>query len=173
MKHILVLYDSETGHTRSMAALVASGARRTPQVEVRLKSVDEAVKEDVLWCDGIAVGSPTHLGLMSWKMKHFWDSHCDELWQRIDGRIGCAFSSSGGWGGGSEIACLSILVMLINYGFLVFGLPDYVGERFTLHYGAVIAGEPRVDAERLACERLGERLARWVLNNETSGQIIR
>ena len=52
--------------------------------------------------------------------------------------------------------------MLINYGLLVFGLPDYTGEMFTLHYGAVVAREPREEEQIAACRRLGERLAQWV-----------
>jgi len=159
--HILVLYDSVTGHTAKMAALVAKGARSDPGAEVRLKSVDEASAADILWSDGVAVGSPTYLGSLSWKMKKFWDTLEGDLWGKIDGRIGCAFSSSGGWGGGSELSCLSILIVLLNYGFLVFGVPDYVGKQMTLHYGAVLAGEPRTAEENASCERLGERLARW------------
>jgi NAD(P)H dehydrogenase (quinone) len=162
MNHILVLYDSSTGHTKAMAELVAKGAGRSKGADVRLKSIDEAMKDDLLWCDGVAVGSPTYLGTLSWKMKRFWDSLEADLWGKIDGRIGCAFSSSGGWGGGNELTCLSILIVLINYGFLVFGVPDYVGKQMTLHYGAVVAGEPRSKEEQLACQRLGERLARWV-----------
>ncbi len=161
MANILVLYDSETGHTAKMAEYVAEGARKYP-VNVRLLSVDEATKEDILWCDGIAVGSPTYLGVLSWKMKKFWDDMVD-LWGKIDGKIGCAFSSSGGWGGGNEIACMSILTVLMNYGFLVFGVTDYVADKFTLHYGAVTAGEPRKQEEIDACRKLGERLAQWVL----------
>ena len=161
MANILVLYDSDTGHTAKMAEYVAEGARKYP-VNVKVLSVDEATKEDILWCDGIAVGSPTYLGVLSWKMKKFWDGMVD-LWGKIDGKIGCAFSSSGGWGGGNEIACMSILTVLMNYGFLVFGVTDYVGDKFTLHYGAVTAGEPRKDEEIEACRRLGERLAQWVL----------
>jgi NAD(P)H dehydrogenase (quinone) len=70
---VLVLYDSATGNTRKMAELVAKGARKVPGTEVRLKSVDEARPEDILWCDGLAVGSPTNMGVLSWKMKRFWD----------------------------------------------------------------------------------------------------
>ncbi|RME07866.1 MAG: flavodoxin family protein, partial [Aquificota bacterium] len=55
-----------------------------------------------------------------------------------------------------------VLYMLINYGFLVFGLTDYTGKKFTLHYGAVVAGEPRTQEEKEACLRLGERLAQYV-----------
>lgn len=161
MANILVLYDSDTGHTAKMAEYVAEGVKKYP-VNVKVLSVDEATKEDILWCDGIAVGSPTYLGVLSWKMKKFWDGMVD-LWGKIDGKIGCAFSSSGGWGGGSELACMSILTVLMNYGFLVFGVTDYVGDKFTLHYGAVTAGEPRKDEEIEACRRLGERLAQWVL----------
>jgi len=146
-----------------MASLVAEGAELVEGSEVRVKSVEEARKDDILWCDGIAVGSPTNMGVLSWKMKKFWDDLGDDLWGKIDGKLGCAFSSSGGWGGGSELACLSILTVLMNFGFLVFGLPDYVGDRYTLHYGAVVAGEPRQMEEMEACRRLGKRLAEWVM----------
>jgi len=37
-----------------------------------------------------------------------------------------------------------------------------VGKQFTLHYGAVLAGEPRSENEIASCQRLGERLAQWV-----------
>ena len=65
--------------------------------------------KDVYWCDGIAVGSPTNMGLLSWKMKRFWDETMGPHWMKVDGKIGCAFSSSGGWGGGMELACQAIL----------------------------------------------------------------
>jgi NAD(P)H dehydrogenase (quinone) len=162
MGKVLVLVDSLSGNTLAMAKLVAAGAESVPGTEVRLRTVDEATGHDVVWCDGIAVGSPTHMGLPSWKMKRFWDDLVDPLWGKIDGKIGCAFSSSGGWGGGSELTCLWVLCVLVSYGFLVFGVPDYVAQRFTLHYGAVTAGEPRTEAERLSRRRLGERLATWV-----------
>ncbi|RMH05497.1 MAG: flavodoxin family protein [Aquificota bacterium] len=162
MGRVLVLYDSLTGNTEKMAKLVAEGAKRVEGIEVRLKKVDEATKEDVLWADGLAVGSPTNMGVLSWKLKGFFDEELGDLWGKIDGKIACAFSSSGGWGGGNEIACLSILTVLMNFGFLVFGLTDYVGKKFTLHYGAVVAGEPRSQEEREACIRLGERLAQYV-----------
>jgi len=162
MGNVLVIYDSRTGNTKKMAELVAEGAKRIEGTQVKLKFVEDATKEDVLWCHGMAVGTPTNMGIVSWKLKRFFDDVIGDLWGEIDGKIGCAFSSSGGWGGGNEVACLSVLYMLINYGFLVFGLPDYTGNKFTLHYGAVVAGEPRTEAEREACLRLGERLAQFV-----------
>jgi len=161
MNRILVLYDSRSGNVAKMAQLVAEGAGSLAKTEVRLRSVDEATAEDVLWCDGIAVGSPTNMGILSWKMKRFWDETMREHWMEIDGKIGCAFSSAGGWGGGMELACQSILTVLMNFGFLVFGVTDYASKTTTLHYGAVTAKEPRSDESQSACRLLGQRLAEW------------
>jgi NAD(P)H dehydrogenase (quinone) len=159
---ILVLYFSRRGHTKMMADLVAEGVKSVPLVEVRLKNVDEATADDLVWCDGIAVGSPTHMGTIAWEMKRWWDVVAQPLWQKIDGRIGCAFTSSGGLAGGGELTCLALQIVLMNYGLLVFGVTDYVAPGQTLHYGAVCAGRPRSDGEREACRRLGRRLAEWV-----------
>ncbi len=159
---ILVLFDSKTGNVATMAALVAEGAQSIPDTEVRLRPVDEAKADDVLWCDGLAVGSPTNMGILSWKMKRFWDEAMGEHWMKIDGKVACAFSSAGGWGGGMELACQSILTVLMNFGFLVFGVTDYAARSLTLHYGAVAAKEPRTDDAKAACRLLGQRLAEWV-----------
>ena len=161
MSKVLVLYDSKSGNTARMAHLVAEGAESIPGTEVRLRSVEEAVADDVVWCDGVAVGSPTNMGLISWRMKRFWDDVMFDQWMKIDGKIGCAFSSSGGWGGGNELACQSILTVLMNFGLLVFGVTDYVGKLTTLHYGAVTAREPRDVDQQAACRKLGQRLAEW------------
>lgn len=162
MSKVLVLYDSATGNTAKMAQLVAEGATGIAGTEVRVRSIDEATAADVVWCDGLAVGSPTNMGLLSWKMKRFWDEVMGPEWMKVDGKIACAFSSSGGWGGGAEMACQSLLTVLINFGFLVFGVTDYVGKLTTLHYGAVTAREPRDDDARESCRKLGKRLAEWV-----------
>ena len=162
MGKILVLYDSATQHTKKMAEQVVAGAIRVAGMEVRLRLVTSASAADVIWCDGMAVGSPTNMGILSWQMKRFWDTEMQEYWGKIDGKIGCAFASSGGWGGGAELTCASILTVLMNFGVLVFGVTDYVADQFTLHYGAVVAGEPRQEKELAACQKLGERLAYWV-----------
>lgn len=162
MGNVLVLYASNTGNTRKMADFVAAGAREISGTEVKTLSVTEATPADLAWCDGIALGSPTNLGTVSWQMKKWWDELPDEVWQSLDGKLGCAFSSSGGWGGGSELTCLEALIVLMNHGLVVFGVTDYVAHQFTLHYGAVIAGAPRADREVDSCRRLGIRLAEWI-----------
>jgi len=162
MGKVLVLYDSASGNTAKMAGLVGEGAESIPSVEVRLRKVGEATADDILWCDGLALGSPTNMGLLSWKMKQFWDETMAPHWMKVDGKFACAFSSSGGWGGGTELACQSLLTVLINFGFLVFGVTDYASKLTTAHYGAVAAREPREEGTTAACRLLGKRLAEWV-----------
>lgn len=60
-----------------------------------------------------------------------------------------------------ELACQSLLTVLMNFGFLVFGVTDYAAKLTTLHYGAVTAREPRSPDARAACRLLGQRLAEW------------
>lgn len=162
MGNVLVLYDSATGNTAKMAALVAEGAESIEGIEVRVRNTEEATADDVYWCDGIAIGSPTNMGLLSWKMKRFWDEVMGPHWMKVDGKIACAFSSAGGWGGGAEMACQAIMTVALNFGFLVFGVTDYVEKLMTLHYGTTAAREPRSEDVKAACRKLGERLAEWV-----------
>jgi NAD(P)H dehydrogenase (quinone) len=60
-----------------------------------------------------------------------------------------------------ELACQSILTVLMNFGFLTFGVTDYASKMLTPHYGAVVAKEPRSDGDQAACRLLGRRLAEW------------
>lgn len=162
MAKILVLHESNNrGYTSAMASLVAEGAASIETVEVRSRTVEDATTDDVLWADGIALGSPTNLAGISWRMKEWWDRRSFDLWGKLDGKIGCAFSSSGAWGGGGEHTCQALTTLLMNFGMLVFGVTDYVAPKMAPHYGAICAGEPRSDGEREMCLRLGRRLAEW------------
>src|SRR3954462_10141640 len=162
MGQVLVLYDPASGDTTKLAGLVTAEAGSIPGMDVRLRKVGEATADDVLWCDGLALGSPTNMGLLSWKMKRFWDEPMAPHWMKVDGKIACAFSSSGGGGGGPERACQSLLTVLVNFGFLVFGVTDYASKLTTAHYGAITAREPREESTQAACRLLGKRLAEWV-----------
>ena len=62
MNRILVLYDSRSGNVAKMAQLVAEGAQSLAKTEVRLKSVDEAAADDVIWCDGYCRWQPDQYG---------------------------------------------------------------------------------------------------------------
>lgn len=162
MAKILVLFQSNDGNTAKMADLVAEGASTIDGAEIRCLSVKEATYSDLEWCDGLAMGSPTNYGTVSHQMKEWWDKLPPEGWGKNDGKIGCAFSSSGAWGGGAELTCMTMMIILMNYGFLTFGVTDYIDKKFSPHYGSVVAGEPRLDMEKESCRRLGRRLAEYV-----------
>ena len=74
MGNILVLYHSNTGNTAKMANLIAEGAATVSNMEIRKLTIDDATADDLLWCDGIALGSPTNMGSMAWKVKKWWDT---------------------------------------------------------------------------------------------------
>eukprot|EP00961_Rhodomonas_salina_P100636 1353753-Rhodomonas_salina.1 len=176
---ILVLFDSASTCTEQMAELVAEGARQLDHVEVRLRAVPGADNHwdckgarlkhqaadfhDLLWADGVAAGSPTNLGCVSWRMKKFWDDFSQAgYWAKVDGKVGCAFSSVGGNAGGAEIVNMALNAIMMNFGFSCFGVTDYVDFKHTLHYGASVAKAPRADVDKMVCRRLGRRLAEFV-----------
>uniref|UniRef100_A0A7S4C2Z4 ABM domain-containing protein n=1 Tax=Chrysotila carterae TaxID=13221 RepID=A0A7S4C2Z4_CHRCT len=175
---ILVLFDSNSTSTQQMAELVAEGARQLNHMDVRIRCVPgpdnhwdcKDVRQayipanfgDVLWADGVACGSPTNLGCISWRMKKFWDDMSQAgFWSRLDGKIGCSFSSVGGEAGGAELVNMAMNSIMMNYGFACFGVTDYVSFKNTLHYGAAVAKAPREEADKMACRRLGRRLAEF------------
>jgi len=181
---VLVLYDSSTSCTKTMAHLVAEGCGLLDRTEVRVRAVpgqsnhwddvkklvdcgvdQDATFDDVVWADGVACGTPTNLGCVSWRFKKFFDDFSQAgFWGRCDGKIGCAFSSVGGTNGGAELACQAVNAILMNFGFACFGVTDYVGFKTTLHYGAICAKAPRDELDKMCCRRLGLRLAEFVGN---------
>lgn len=163
---VTIIYDSVSGHTRKMAEAVAEGAGMVEGIEVSLKHVDDATADD-LFSEGVVVGSPTYSGMMTWKLKAFFDQNIKKAWGKVDGRIATAFSSSGGLGGGNEMTLWSILVALLNYGYMVFGMPEYAGKGVTAHYGAVAVGDPG-ELELKACRMLGKKTSEYVLRSFNS-----
>lgn len=160
MAKITIIYDSITGNTKRMAEEVYKGANHVGGLDIVLKHVDEASGLDLL-SEGLIIGSPTHCGVISWKLKKFFDENTRVAWGKVGGYIATAFSSSGGLGGGNEVTLLSILSILMNYGYLVFGLPDYAAPGVTGHYGAVSVRNPD-EKELKQCYLLGVRIAEYV-----------
>lgn len=162
MSKIIIVYDSRTGNVEKMAAAVAEGVLRVDGVSVEVKRVDDTTFDDLLNSDEIILGSPTHMGLLSAKMKDLFD-RANEIWPKLQGNVGAAFASCGGLGGGAELVLLSLLIVMMNHGMIVFGIPDYATRKppVTLHYGAVAVREPD-ENELKACRLLGEKTARLV-----------
>ncbi|MGB4548804.1 MAG: NAD(P)H-dependent oxidoreductase [Syntrophales bacterium] len=73
MVKILVIYHSQTGNTERMAEAVAEGVRDIENAEAVLKRAPDAGLEDLLRCEGLAVGTPENFGYMSGMIKDFFD----------------------------------------------------------------------------------------------------
>ena len=157
---VLVAYDSLTGNVEKMAQAVAEGAREQGGV-VEVRRVEEVDLDKVSGYDGLAFGCPTHCGIMSVKMNEFINTRLHKrYWGKLYGKVGVAFTSSGGLGGGNEVVLMSLLSVILNFGMITFGIPDYVSRDVTLHYGAVSIKTPDEDA-LAACKLLGRRLVEY------------
>lgn len=152
---VLVVYDSRTGNTEKMAYAVAEGAKQVEKAEVVIKKVDNATLDDLLNADAIIVGSPTYYGLMSSKIKEFFDKSV-EIHGKLEGKVGAAFTSSGGTATGAETTILSIIEAMLVHGMII------QGRAGNKHYGAAAVGKPN-EKELEICRELGKRTAELAL----------
>jgi len=154
MPTVLIFYDSKTGNTEKAARLVAEGVKEVEGVECILKKADDVSLDDLLRSDGIIIGSPTYYGLMSAKIKRLLDESV-KIHGKLEGKVGAAFTSSGGTASGAETTILSILETLLIHGMIIQGSP------YGQHYGLAIVGAPDAKEADL-CRKFGARIARLV-----------
>ncbi|MCG8379946.1 MAG: NAD(P)H:quinone oxidoreductase [Proteobacteria bacterium] len=189
MARILVLYYSHSGSVAEMARHFVRGIdsvngcesiiKTVPAVSTTCESVEPdipdtgpgyATKEDLVDCDGLALGSPTRFGNMAAAMKYFIDSTSD-IWVSgaLSGKPATVFTSTASLHGGQETTLLSMMLPLMHHGMLITGLPYSESGLFTetgggTPYGAShVAGEknqyPVSDNEKELCQAMGKRLA--------------
>ena len=151
MTKILIVYDSRTGNTEKLALAVAEGAKQVNGVTVEVKKVDQTKLENLLDADGIIMGSPTYYGLMSSKLKALIDESV-KIHGKLEGKVGAAFTSSGGTASGAETALLSITQAMLVHGMIVQGRSD------DKHYGATAVGAPN-EEDVESCKNLGNKVA--------------
>ena len=155
MPKILVIFDSKSGNTETMALAVAKGAEKAGDLEVTVKKAEETKNSDLLAADGIVMGSPTYFGQMSAKLKAVIDESV-KIHKDLTGKVGGAFTSSGGTASGGETTLLSIVQAMLIHGMIVQGRAD------DKHYGVAVMGAPK-KKDLVDCEKLGERVAALVL----------
>jgi multimeric flavodoxin WrbA len=145
VKHLLIVYHTKTGNTGRMAEAVRRGAtaEAVTGVELRCLTAADAGPADLLWADGVLIGTPENFGYMSGALKDF----LDRTFYEVEGKLRplpCAiFISAGNDGSG---ALTSIRRIIKGYPLLEVQEP-------VIARGA-IAGE---DLAR--CEELGMALA--------------
>ncbi len=160
MTKVLVLYYSSYGHIETLAHAVADGVRQAGAL-AQVKRVPELVPEHVARkagyrtsqpadvasvaelpeYDAIIIGTPTRFGNMAAQMKNFLDQ-CGGLWadDRLVGKVGSVFTSTGSQHGGQESTILATHTVLLHLGMVIVGLPySFKGQ---LRMDAVTGGSP-------------------------------
>jgi len=141
--NILIVYHSLGGNTKKMAEAVAEGARSVAGSEVVLKTGLEATVDDLLACDGIALGSPDYFSYMAGGLKDFFDRTYYPSQGKVDGKPAVVFGSAGG----PPEKILRLLDQALEW-FKLSKVADSVGSS-----GGVSAGALE------ACRQLGRKLA--------------
>ncbi|HCL16191.1 MAG TPA: NAD(P)H:quinone oxidoreductase [Pseudomonas sp.] len=160
MTKVLVLYYSSYGHIETLAHAVADGVRQAGAL-AQVKRVPELVPEHVARkagyrtlqpadvasvaelpeYDAIVIGTPTRFGNMAEQMKNFLDQ-CGGLWtdDRLVGKVGSVFTSTGSQHGGQESTILATHTVLLHLRMVIVGLPySFKGQ---LRMNAVTGGSP-------------------------------
>jgi multimeric flavodoxin WrbA len=101
MTQILIVYHSQSGHTKHMADAVAEGAKAIDDVEVILKKASDTTLEDLLACDGLAIGTPENFGYMSGMIKDFFDRTYTDAQDKVFRKPFVIFISAGNDGSGA------------------------------------------------------------------------
>lgn len=143
MTRILVLYYSRHGSVAQLAKHIARGIESVSECEAIIRTVPAvsnetesskpdipedgplyASHEDLVSCDGLALGSPTRFGNMAAAMKYFIDSTSD-IWLsgKLSGKPAAVFSSTASLHGGQETTLLSMMLPLLHHGMIITGVP--------------------------------------------------
>jgi NAD(P)H dehydrogenase (quinone) len=191
--YVLVLYYSKTGSVAQLAQYIARGVERVSGIEARLRTVppvsttceavDNAIPnhgapyvtlEDLRFCQGLALGSPTRFGNMAAPLKYFLDG-TSSLWLAGDlvNKPACVFSSSASMHGGQESTLISMMLPLLHHGMVVLGVPysepalnntTTGGTPYGVtHVSGVTNDHPLSEDEIILAKNLGERLAHAAL----------
>jgi len=127
MAKILVVYHSQSGNTEKMAKAVAVGAELVPGTEAVVKRGLEATSEDLITCDGLALGTPDYFSYMAGGLKDFFDRTFYPTQGKVTGKLCVLFVSHGGGGIAAleslEKICRSFKFSPIAPGLLAAGKP--------------------------------------------------
>lgn len=86
MPHLLIVYHTQTGGTRTLAEAALAGARDTPGTRTRLLRAAEAGVDEVLASDGLVFATPENFGYMAGMLKDFFDRVFYPCEGRLNGR---------------------------------------------------------------------------------------
>jgi len=85
LKNLLIVYHTQTDNTGRLARAVLKGATNelVTEIETRFLKARDAQPADLLWADGLLLGTPENFGYMSGGMKDF----LDRTFYAVEGKI--------------------------------------------------------------------------------------
>lgn len=105
MKRLLLVYHSQSGRTARLAAAVAEGVQLlADEVELRVLQAPDAGIDDLLWAEGLLLGTPENFGYLSGLMKDFLDRTYYPAEGKTIGLPWALFVSAGNDGSGAVTA---------------------------------------------------------------------
>lgn len=123
---ISIVYDSGYGHTARQANAVAEGVHRIAGAEAKLIAVSEGVIpwETLEASDAIIFGSPTYNGLLSAKLKQFFEDATKPAWHELKWRnkIAAGFTNSGAHSGDKLNTLVSMALFAAQHAMIWVGL---------------------------------------------------
>ncbi|HOJ38941.1 MAG TPA: NAD(P)H-dependent oxidoreductase [bacterium] len=147
MKKILIVYHTLGGNTEAAALVAEKALKDLPDTEVRRKKAGEATLEDLLWCDGLIVGSGDYFSYMAGALKDFFDRTFYPSRGKVEGKPCFAFLTHGG--GGAAISSLEAIARSFKFKrlvdpVLIKGRPDAEAEKRLVEavrkFAAFVAG---------------------------------
>ena len=142
MKHLLVVHSGQSGRTRAMCAAICEDIS-AEGVELRCLYAPDAGIDDLLWADGLLLGTPENFGYMSGLLKDFFDRTYYPAEGKTVGLPYAVFISAGNDGSG---ALRAIERIATGYGW------KSVAEAL------IVKGEVQ-DAHLRQCRELGAAMA--------------
>ena len=145
LKHLLIIYHSQSGKTAAMANAVLRGAMH-PEIEsvdVRMRIAADAGPGDLLRCDAVVFATPENFGYMAGAMKDFFDRTFYPCQGRLEGIPYAAVVGAGNDGTGALAALRRI----------VRGFPLNEAQE------PIVCRGPLDDDVIVRCERLGTTMA--------------
>jgi NAD(P)H dehydrogenase (quinone) len=175
---IVVIYHSGYGHTKVLADAVGAGAAESPDLQVRVFSVEEVEQNwEILDCaDALIFGSPTYMGSVSAPFKQFMDQSGQRwLKQAWKGKLAAGFTNSGSLNGDKQNVLNTLWVFSQQHSMVWIPLnlattgtsPEDLN-RLSISSGAsaVSANAPAdqtpPSGDRETARHLGREVARWV-----------
>jgi NAD(P)H dehydrogenase (quinone) len=156
---ISIIYHSESGNTEKVAQFIAKGMISAGDVNVKCMSIDIIDLDYAQESSAFIFGSPTYMASMSWQMKKFIDTESKKL--NMEGKMCGVFATANYFGGGAEIAELSMIGQLLVRGVLIYSAGASKGAPYT-HVGTVAIKDGN-EFEQERAELFGKRFAEKVL----------